>query len=100
MRDAIHTVNTHDAARIPRLSASSHGAMAVTAMRSGMMIGAEKGRSESTSASRPVGFRSTGLTNITLLTFSRITGVAACFASCSVFTDDPTAAKSEEQKMN
>ena len=61
-----------------------------------MMIGAEKGSQDSTSAVGLDGFTSTVCRKSIGATRSMITGVAACCASCSLFTIAPTAAKSDE----
>ncbi len=74
------------------LAARSSGGTPVTAMRIGMMIGDEIGTNDRTLAVVPVGFNSTGWMNTPVLTMRIISGLAACLASDSLFTDDPTAA--------
>ncbi len=60
-----------------------------------MMIGDDHGSHDSTTASLLFGFIRTGLTIIHVLMRSRtITGIAACCASCSLFTIEPAAAYS------
>ena len=61
-------------------------------MRVGMTIGDEKGSHESVTASVPVEFTMIGLRKMMVMTSSMITGIAACCASCSLFTIDPAAA--------
>jgi hypothetical protein len=61
-----------------------------------MMIGEEIGTSDKTLAVVPVGFSSTGWMNTPVLTIMTNSGVAACLASDSLFTEDPTAAYSDE----
>src|SRR6202165_5073501 len=90
----------HPIARNPRLAASSSGGIPMTAIRIGMMIGDEKGTSDNTLAVVPVGLSSTGWMNTAVLMIMIMSGLAACLASDSLFTDDTTAANSDEQKMN
>jgi hypothetical protein len=61
-----------------------------------MMIGDEKGTSDNTLAVVPVGLSRTGWMNTAVLMIMIMRGLAACLASDSLFTDDPTAAKSDE----
>ena len=65
-------------------------------MRSGMMIGAENGRSATSCAPCALpGFVMIGPMKITDDTSSSITGVAACCTSSWLFTIAPTAANSD-----
>ena len=61
-----------------------------------MMIGAEKGSHDITLASRDVGLSRIGLMKIAVATRRISIGCTACCASCSVLTDAPTAAYSDE----
>src|SRR6185295_1306149 len=65
-----------------------------------MMIGEEIGTIERTFAVVPVGLSSTGWMKTPVLTIMIMRGLAARRASLSLFTDDPTAAYSDEEKMN
>src|SRR3954469_9016380 len=94
--EASHRASKHPTPRKMRLPASSSGGTPVTAIRIGIMIGDDIGTSERTLAVVPVGFRSTGCMNTAVLTITIINGLAACLASDSLFTDDPTAAYSDE----
>src|SRR5438270_13203862 len=95
MRAASHTAATQ-----PNAHTASEPAMLVhgtgdSPIRIGMMIGDEKGSHDNTVAVLPVGFTITEFTNSQLPMSRYITGIAACCASCSVFTIDPAAARSE-----
>ena len=68
------------------------GDTVVSPMRSGTMIGDDQGNQDSVTASLLFGLTRIGLTMSHVL-MSRInTGAAACCASCSLFTIEPTAA--------
>ena len=75
---------------------TSSGDSGSIAMRSGMMIGAENGSQLITFASVLFGSIMIGWMKMKLTMMSIITGVAACCASCSLFTIAPTAANSDE----
>jgi len=60
------------------------------------MIGEEIGISDRTLAVVPVGLSRTGWMNTPVLTIMIISGLAACRASLSLLTDEPTAAYSDE----
>ena len=72
----------------------STGETLVSPMRIGMMIGEDHGSHDSATASFPDGASMTGLTQSHALMMRTITGAAACWASCSLFTIDPAAAYS------
>lgn len=96
MRAATQSAAKQPITRKTMLAVISSGGTPVTAMRIGMMMGDVIGTSDNARAIAPVGFSSTGWMNTPVLTIMTNSGVDACLASDSLFTDDPTAAYSDE----
>src|SRR5260370_17951995 len=99
MRAATQTAATEPAADTSQAPITCGTGTDPSAIRVGIMIGEEKGSQDSTTASVPLEFIMTGLRKMIVKTSNMITGIAACCASCSLFTIDPAPAYNDTSKI-